>query len=383
MDEPHWYALDNVLGKKIEEEGSNNQTITRYVDWWIDANGQEVEIFASQDALKILYEDGIPLGSMINNNMLLGNRAYANVENNTSGLIWDSSENVGARIHGTITGSEDPPSEYDVGEYIGKIAGAIVDVSGEGISSLASSTNAYFFYAGTAPSPTIISFSLTPEFNSSGIFTAINNTFINENTPYNMITIESIEKQKLSFTTPNLITSYNTAVKILQDGRIASATTLDMRDEIIKKVRHPAVRKWANAILTAVENGGTLTKAKIASRMEEFFKNNSNNFTEMQFSFNSKTGEAIGEFIYREPTQAFNLSNSTISNSNIVNATEDIGDMLMSNNIIIKERNYPNEYGKIVCWQDTEAGHKYSHRIYHDLSVAIKNLQIVYKYMYL
>jgi len=38
--------------------------------------------------MKILYEDGIPLGSMIENNMLLGNKAYANVENQIESLVW-------------------------------------------------------------------------------------------------------------------------------------------------------------------------------------------------------------------------------------------------------------------------------------------------------
>jgi hypothetical protein len=32
---------------------------------------------------------------------------------------------------------------------------------------------------------------------------------------------------------------------------------------------------------------------------------------------------------------------------------EDIGDMLQSNYLIIKDRNYPTESGKIVKWEDT------------------------------
>jgi len=58
MDEPFWYAKDNILG--IRDDALN-----RYTDEWFDANGNRVSIFASKDALKILYEDGIPLGSMI------------------------------------------------------------------------------------------------------------------------------------------------------------------------------------------------------------------------------------------------------------------------------------------------------------------------------
>jgi len=38
MDEPHWYSIENILGKKIEN---------RYIDMWTDVNGNEVSIFAS------------------------------------------------------------------------------------------------------------------------------------------------------------------------------------------------------------------------------------------------------------------------------------------------------------------------------------------------
>jgi len=56
--------------------------IDRFVDLWDDiSTGEEVSVFESSDALKILYEDGLPLGSMIDANMLLGNGAWANVKN--------------------------------------------------------------------------------------------------------------------------------------------------------------------------------------------------------------------------------------------------------------------------------------------------------------
>jgi hypothetical protein len=91
---------------------------------------------------------------MIDKNMLLGNGAYASVENQIISCVWsldeedeNFSEGVGAKID---SGAGD----------IGIIAGAIVDATDNGISSLASGVNGYFFYAGTAPSPTIISFEL-------------------------------------------------------------------------------------------------------------------------------------------------------------------------------------------------------------------------------
>jgi hypothetical protein len=81
MDEPHWYSLNNILGIKDTEHN-------RYKDYWIDPDGNEIEVFSSKDALKILYEDGIPLGSMIQKNMLLGNGGFANVEGKMYSRIW-------------------------------------------------------------------------------------------------------------------------------------------------------------------------------------------------------------------------------------------------------------------------------------------------------
>jgi len=102
---------------------------------------------------------------MISNNMLLGNGAFANVENQIESQTWSKYESAsdfnsgqGARIHGTLNGVS----------YIGVIAGAIVNANNEGIislsprASIASGPYGYFFYSGTAPSPTIISFELTP-----------------------------------------------------------------------------------------------------------------------------------------------------------------------------------------------------------------------------
>jgi len=166
MDEPHWYAIVNILGIKNGDF---------YEDKWkVDPQGPDSEenyisIFASKDALKIMYEDGIPLGSMIEDSMLLGNGAYANVNNDRRSCVWD--ENVetedpvpnrdglsgaGACIDGSVGGVT----------YRGFIAGPIIRANGEGIDALTRNEAGYFFYAGTAPAPTIISFDLTPVMSS-------------------------------------------------------------------------------------------------------------------------------------------------------------------------------------------------------------------------
>jgi hypothetical protein len=50
----------------------------------------------------------------------------------------------------------------------------------------------YFFYAGTAPAPTIISFDIYPTFNDSGYFISINNEITNTDNPFSSFFIESV-----------------------------------------------------------------------------------------------------------------------------------------------------------------------------------------------
>ena len=136
MDEPFWYSKDNILGIK---DGN------RYLNDWIDANGNQVSIFASDDALKILYEDGIPLGSMINTDMILGNDTYATTGNKTISSIWSLPEASIVVTNGVPSGSG---AKIDPGTGVqGVIAGALIDASGKGIESLSSNQKVYFFYA--------------------------------------------------------------------------------------------------------------------------------------------------------------------------------------------------------------------------------------------
>ena len=505
MDEPHWYAIQNILGREDTERH-------RYVDEWIDINGNVVDIFASQDALKILVEDGIPLGSMIDNNMLLGNGAFANVENNVDSLIWSLPEEEieyidgeptgeGARIYGVITDEEYAENsrlvmasealqwlstedenelffdkeeeivtdyrEYHPVQYKGIIAGPIVDISGNGIVSLAPNANGYFFYAGTAPAPTILSFTLTPKFSENGYFMNIFDSITNSSQPYNTITVESKSKQDFRITTPNVVASYNLAVQILS-YYYGNTNMVQLRDMINEQIKHPAVRAWVNSLLSDDESNAD-AYANIARKMTSFFRNDEEELMPMRFTFNSKTGEARGDFYYRRPTRRmslldivyednalnklntirtkdnnltnvqryenlltwhweqycidnngdlvvpdptdeddcdiairafinytntciengpalptiFTINDTEIASSELLSVTEDVGDMLRSNDIIIRDRNYPTSNGKIKHWEDSEIGHTYSHRIYHDMSENIENLQLWYRNMYL
>jgi len=132
--------------------------------------------------------------------MLLGNGSFANVEDNVISRIWSMSEEeedwdtlgVGARIE-----ANDATYPYEKGV----IAGAIINTSGQGITSLVKHSDSdspydlnmgHFYYCGTAPAPTIITFTLTPVIGSNGYITSPCNA---KTTPkYNTITIESTTK---------------------------------------------------------------------------------------------------------------------------------------------------------------------------------------------
>lgn len=453
MDEPHWYSIMNILGKH------DNET-NRYIDKWYDPVSEEwVNITESKDALKVLYEDGIPLGSMINNNMLLGNGTYANVENNTDSLIWSVPEadiiwdagepsGYGARINGTITNLQNVMNsqfsigtenyggpmttedgtpialnkrttddamngavlmnenmdivnteeeanlnieaelayvsdwhDYAAGTYGAIIAGPIINDDGTGISELSYLQNGYFFYSGTAPSPTIISFKLTPTMNRSGYIAIPANAYVKSSgQPYNTLTIESINKQELRFTTPNLYTSYNKVNEISSSyiNSNSNKTWVDLRNKFREEVRHPRIREWANKVIDDLEkqsiqlnDDGRDVLGLFRQAMEKVLKTDSGDMYPASFIFDSETGKARGTFKYRLIS----------SPSNFTEVEEDVGDMLRSNYIIIRDRNYATENGQIVAWKNNHP--EYSHRIYHNINAALTNLQILYKNMYL
>ena len=366
MDEPHWYSIKNILGK--EKNGV-------YQDIWDDVStGQEVYLFESKDALKILYEDGIPLGSMIQENMLLGNGVYAQVESQDISKIWNPTTEVGAKIE-----ANDAVAPYTKGI----IAGAIVDVNGGQITTLPRLTDAYFYYAGTAPAPTIITFTLTPDFEDNYIKTPANDykKYHNDTTyvPYNSITIASVHTQYLRFTTPNIYTSYNKVINLfktyIKDG--TDKTLVDLREALIEEVRHTKVREWASHILDLHTNDTftTTLSATLQNEMSDFLKNSNGEVQSATFIFNSETGEAKGQFKYRTLSSTPNVISIPVE--------EDVGDMLRSNYIILRDRNRPTASGVITGWTDSATGRLNSHRIRHNCSVSLSNISIAYKNMYL
>ena len=67
MDDPFWYAINNVLGQVVQGEDG----YAKLQDKWIDANGKPTNEL-TPEMLKIVVEDMIPLGSMITQTVSIG-----------------------------------------------------------------------------------------------------------------------------------------------------------------------------------------------------------------------------------------------------------------------------------------------------------------------
>ena len=451
MDEPHWYSKKNIFGYQ-DDAGI-------FHDEWTDANGDTRSVFDDPDAIKIVYEDGIPISSMLQASMLLGDNTYASVsydDNNviaymnetlnievdehdiedpnddTYDITWEQVYDKGAVVGAddddvsvytndeevTITypmrlictvPTEDPDRNINVDtmttltevwpvdreRQVGRIAGPKMtsDSSAITIGNDSNNKNLYFYYAGTAPSPITLSFTLTPQFSNNYICVP-SNRFVSTTggVPYNTITIESTTKQELHFTTPGIYTAYNAAIKIFETSNKLDWSTV--ADRLRESVYHSGVREWAMRILDALiknKSGNELLQQYIPIALEnmKFMFYDANGIMPATFTFNSKTGEAIGEFSYRKvvanseiPVIGTGSSNWRNYSMNIIETKENVGDMLKSNYLIIRDRNYPKD-GTIQQWEPLEKTN--SHRLYHDLPLgsSLTNVRVEYKNMYL
>lgn len=427
MDDPHWYSKINIFGYP-DINGI-------YQDKWTDANGNEVSVYDDPDAIKIAYEDGIPFSSMLSTSMLLGDDIYANVdyldcmkiatmtqeyEINSNiakdiyvkgAVIADDSFTGGTPI--TVVIDEVPQTPFNIYQDVkngvlytyeeypvmgaivtpGLIAGPVMS-NGEGIIELAENTGAsaggqyaYFYYSGTAPSPTELSFTLMPTISNYYISTPNNSYAKSSGTePYNTIIIESLTKQEIRFTTCNFFTSFNKVIQIFAKLQV-NQDWVSVREDIRKDVHHAAVRAWANKIIDYFDQGqvGTISSSAVSNARAYMaymiMDVHTMNIMKTDYIFNSKTGKAIAKLRYRQPTDSL-PTGSWVDYGIVVEKEEDVGDMLKSNYLIIRDRNYPDETsGSILQW--SASNKRASHRIYHDVNGSVYNVKIKYKNLYL
>ena len=279
--------------------------------------------------------------------------------------------------------------------YGAHIDGPHMDES-TGIPLLERGDCGYFYYCGTAPSPMELTFTLTPAMAQYFICIPCNSyaTTI-ANKPYNTITIESITKSTLDFTTPGIYTSYNKVINLFAtiDGTDGWPK---IREAIRTEIHHSAVRAWAMIVIDFLDNGvsNTVSSMQLLNAqqyMQYMFRTKDANESYLPgtYIFNSKTGKATAIIQYRKPDIALPQNeNAWLEYGQIVNSDsfnlveEEVGDMLKSNYLIIRDRNYPDkENGSIDQWSASRPSA--SHRIYHDVENGLENVIIKYKNLYL
>lgn len=414
-----WYAKTNLFMLKNGNDIISNVNIA--------SKDQQ------QDMLKIIYEDNVPTADLVMSTMHFGGDYYALVggseafsciagpidtENPTTKPDnWDNlALNIGYFTWDVVVDGH-KQEQYWKGARIwkdvilGRIAGTTVDNESNVISEVYTSTGEpyNFFYGGTAPSPVTISFAmpLKPVDISQLYLDGIANSYASNGTDqYSSITVKSVHTKKFSFTTPNIMTSYNKLVYILcnedEDNRqVVPGETFwgDISDTLRDQIRHPVIREWGvqminylqsetvNANNTYITENGNITQNFINfchDNLPKLFINENGSWSNAIFEFNTELGTAKGTFSYWKATASnINIVDAVVNNKQqkqFVTVTEDVGDMLRSNWLVLEDQNILNN-GYINLWSENAKTN--AHQISHDMKAPITNLRVLYKNMYL
>lgn len=439
MDEPFWYAKENVLGIQ-------NTTQGYYEERWVDANGNITNVKDSKDALKIIYEDHIPLGSKTKVDVFLGGDIYATVRYETwSQIAQEITQEAYEQELSEPTLTEQQRSAYiteprepEEGDeviyykgaviayeypensdewYGGKVGGAELSGSGTPTSGidLPMSEKANLYYAGTAPAPVKLRFTLQPQIVQQDLTGQGNAYYIvtprnkhSDGAAYNTITLKSSEIHEFKFTLPTFWTSYNQVIEIFDNESIIASglAWLTVRETIRNTIRHPVIRAWANMLINKYDSiGGTgiipddnlpVIRGDLERGMQMLLVDTNGEPFPASFTFDGKTGLAIGKFTYRNveniTIDAYNpagenvslemqIKNQTDAENYTVVQEENVGDMVKSSYLILDERNVLDGRYQVQAWEENHPD--YAYLITHDVANGLQDLHFEFKNMYL
>ena len=392
MDDPFWYSIINIFGSVTKKNGQEV-----YANQWDGSENFFNDPDKLKDVLKIVYEDGIPLYHMIASPMLFGNDVYAASGGRLNSRIveeigqeeYEANQNVDGYFYYTKrTGDSTMQLLYYKGASIGNgtIEGAYMTTTETGNLQIVSGTEnaVHLYYAGTAPAPIELKFTLDIQLNSNGYVNSIASDLIPINgKSYNTITFESISKQELHITAPNFITSYNRVIEILARP-INNRSLEDLRGEIRDEVRHPLIRAYITQLINPFDTSWEALQEDANGQLyqpgieltNEILSKAKNNFIKLflnrhslTIELNTKTGEATGTFQYDD-----------LFSNNSLQIVENVGDMFDTNYLLLKDRNTFDENMLVNSW--TEQHPDYSYKIYHDFSVPLSGVSIKYSNMY-
>ena len=296
MDDPYWYAINSII--------QNNKIINDAKGY---TNDNEVEgKLLREDALKVVYEDNIPLEEQTNSNIFM---YYG--EPNTR---W---------------------------------------------CKISSSELAYLYYAGTAPCKPIFQLMITPTINSRTHLVTFPNNSYSASTPYSIIRFTGINTYEFKFTTPSIFTGYNQAVSIFTNLVPDNNSWEDVRTLLRDGVKHFAPRAFAIMALN-IQQANADTQATVSAEnitaildiMPNFFKDMT--YTSNIFKFNCRTGQATATLYYNTITY---VNNEIIYTPQTTK--EDVGDMIRSDYLSLEDRNHSDSNGQISKWNTNEPTNSY------------------------
>lgn len=419
-DFPFWYAKQNILVYNAKNKGIFSEEVL------VDDNGASEQAIKRRqqfkEALKVVYEDTVPISNMVQVTMHFGEDSYARSDDDCPYALtveqisqseykdgqtgyWTEIVNgttqywKGARIDGTSNGIV----------YVGQTAGAVMVEEGTELSGpITENSEYYLFYGGTAPSPTTISFSINlAPIGDTGYIDCIANEYVKKSgKDYSSIILTSEHKKQFDFTTPNIITSFNKAKKIFSSVEAKTTNWNDLAETLRDQVRHPAVRAWAIGIVNFLSNNTVYVyteavpneaaagavKAEFSdyakSQMDCFFKSKEGNgvWQDASFEFNAELGTAKGKFYYWKDTSSNRNIYKDWANNDTTHAKfqvheEDVGDMLRSNWLFIEDHNELSADNTVIAWDKNHPNT--AHMVTHNALAPLIDLVIKYKNMYL
>lgn len=415
MDEPFWYSKINIFGI-IKDNIFQNQ--------WEDVDflGSSTDSKNTmKDVLKMVYEDGIPIQNYIDSAMLFGDNLYSAPDTRVIGMVAESisandynasSEKGIGYYNNGLTNDDTPNIWFDYLDNNGQLQhaqyykGAVIEQSAlptctQGVIFGASIQNTdtlnftlhaneiqYFYYAGSAPAPFNLEFTLDINVDANGYVSSIYNTYHKSTTtgePYNIFTFEGEKKQEMKLTTPNFYSSYNKAIFIFRNMKVGSMWEA-VRADLRNNVRHSVIRACAINIVNELATSNAIVQETYGNRtaadytsllLSQILKTPNGEPQTLSVKINTKTGETLGTINYCQ----LEFADHTPVFSQDTLKEESIGDMIGSNHLLLQERNYFNSDTKtIIRWDD--AHKNCSYRFYHNFPVDLHNVKLTYKYMY-
>lgn len=304
MDDPYWYSINTYIDSINEE------------------------------SLKLIYEDGIPHTQMFQTECFLANNQYI-----TKQLVEIGKDEEGNSI----------------------FEERLVPTTNSGIKlSEEEQKQLYLYYCGTAPSKPELSFDIElivnkEDFNKVSFW---KNPVSDEEYYY-----LNIGGQKLKFSLPSLLNSYNKAIDIvLQYKDKKEVSILDIRRELRDSLYNYYTRSYVISLIDTMKDDSNYVNS--GAVLETFFTNFIDKMPDflpdkLSFNINCKNGKVAVSGIL--PT--FSTDETIIENA---------GNMIKSNYLTIETRKLPE--GGLI---------KTSECLLVETNTNLLNLKIDYKYMYL